>query len=140
MSETKRRDITLGEMQDECKKRSGLCSDGMPTQCQYSKICDSMLKRIETENGDYAHNEWRSPIDWNLTDPSRFTEAQMALLNGFMAIGAVSVQEVSGWFAAINKDGNQINLARALNLCGESIDLAELLGKENKNDDRKATD
>lgn len=138
MSDKKRRDITLGEMQDECKKRSGLCSDGMPTQCQYSKICDSMLKRIETENGDYAHNEWRSPIDWNLTDPPRFNEAQMALLSGMYAAGIKYLN------VAIRTDGK----VDALNARKESVmrfekeligitdgtprtlDLAELLGKD----------
>ena len=112
MSDKKRRDITLGEMQDECKKYWNNGNLGSCGKCQYMSIC--------------CHYEDYAPAKLNLTDPPRFTEAQMALLKGFMAIGAVSVQEVSGWFAVLDKDGKQINIARALSLCGETIDLTEV--------------
>lgn len=121
MSEKKRRDITLGEMQDECKKhRHGECNNCTKCDPVIKKICDDL--------------DLKSPYGLDLSDPPRFNEAQMALLNGFMAIGAVSVQEVSGWFAALDKDGKQINIARTLNLCGETLGLAELLGKDGADD------
>ena len=114
MSNKPRRDITLGEMQDECKKRDGACC-GMDSweSCKFFKVCPFQMQS-------------RKALGWDLSNPPRFNEAQMALLKGFMAIGAVSVQEVSGWFAALDKDGKQINLARALRICGETIDLTEV--------------
>ena len=105
-----RRDITLGEMQDECR-RHGDCG-----KCDVKTLCVHYLEKPYTS------------ID--LTDPPRFTEAQMALLRGFRGIGAKSVQESSGWFCALDKNGMQINIARSLNLCGETLDLAELLEKD----------
>lgn len=40
MSDKKRRDITLGEMQDECKKRE-LCT--APDICKYFDVCGYQL-------------------------------------------------------------------------------------------------
>lgn len=102
-----RRDITLGEMQDECKTRIKCC-----TGCPYKEVCGEIPKLLD------------------LTDPPRFNEQQMALLKGFYAIGAVSVQEINGFFAAVDKDGKVIRIARELGVSGETLDLAELLGKE----------
>ena len=119
MSDKKRRDITLGEMQDECSFRGHNCETIGGEPCKHYAICNQIRTKSCTP-----------PEDWDLSDPPRFTEAQMALLKGFAAIGAVSVQEVSGWFSALDKDGKQINIARALNLCGGTIDLAELIGKD----------
>ena len=111
-----RRDITLGEMQDECKKYWNNGNLGSCGKCQYMEVC--------------CHYEAYAPARLNLADPPRFNEAQMALLRGFREIGAKSVQESSGWFCALDKNGMQINIARSLNLCGETLDLAELLGKD----------
>ena len=69
-----RRDITLGEMQDECKKYWNNGDFGYCGKCNYMDVC--------------CHYERYCPAQLNLTDPPRFTEAQMELLRGAIAIGA----------------------------------------------------
>ena len=54
-----RRDITLGEMQDECKRKK-TCQE-----CDYKEVCPARSGNEEM------------PGLWNLTDPPRFNEAQM---------------------------------------------------------------
>jgi len=114
-----RRDITLGEMQDECKRVKGLCVDG----CEFVDVCPNRCD-VETR-----------PSKWELSDPPRFNEAQMAFLRGCYGIGIVGIMrsgdgsrthfftkfETVGWL----KD-SEIPLE-----IGETLDLAELLGKEN---------
>lgn len=68
-----KRDITLGEMQDECKGHI-FCSE-----CKYVKVC--------TYDRQVSMNE----ID--LTDPPRFNEAQKAFLRGWLALGAVEAHK-----------------------------------------------
>jgi len=116
MSDKKRRDITLGEMQDECKRVFGGCA----------------LCRVKNE---CIFNTTTQPCNLDLADPPRFTEAQMAFLRGCYGIGIVGIMrsgdgsrthfftkfETVGWL----KD-SEIPLE-----IGETLDLAELLGKEN---------
>ena len=67
MSDKKRRDITLGEMQDECLRVDRKCE-----KCNkdISAACDLMIN---------SEARFQEPCVWDLTDPPRFTEAQMDL-------------------------------------------------------------
>ena len=67
-----RRDITLGEMQDECKRVKGLCVDG----CKFIDVCPNRCD-VETR-----------PSKWDLSDPPRFNEAAKAIAGMWFAIGA----------------------------------------------------
>ena len=104
----KRRDITLGEMQDECLKH---------------KMCEGC-----------PHAEWcgaNSADGWDLTDPPRFTEAQMALLKGLYACGCVVLNQEDGATSAQDKHGEAMWFGKMLELKStETLDLAELLGKD----------
>ena len=132
MSDKKRRDITLGEMQDECKRRGGLCEGSNFGLCDYGAICKEMH-----HNGVAV--SWKSPLRWDLTDPPRFNEAQMAFWRGLHAIGIN--------FVMLADDGLLLRMAesRQADNCamiavlieiklglskGEELDLAELLGKD----------
>ena len=109
-----RRDITLGEMQDECKTRIKCC-----TGCPYKEVCGEIPKLLD------------------LTDPPRFTEAQMALLKALWAVGVLELDDDSEYDQVImytahgriggfrNKGGIELSLK-----AGETLDLAELFGKE----------
>lgn len=115
MSNKPRRDITLGEMQDECNRAKWLC-----TECDIKFVCPTNLHK--------------APTALDLTDPPRFTEAQMALLKVLYASGVVKIV-----FGATNDllrclDA-EFNMAAGLfwekiGLPREEIDLAELLGKD----------
>ena len=114
-----RRDITLGEMQDECKFHTH-CGG-----CKYCPICfQSGSKRI-------------APNDLDLSDPPRFNEAQMAFWRGWYAMGAKFVRRWKvGHITFLNEYGDTIGtIERHLDLAdvlevGETLDLAELLGKD----------
>ena len=115
MSDKKRRDITLGEMQDECNIKS--CNE-----CNFSDICMFYKTR---------------PIrDLSLTDPPRFNEAQMAALKESYDSGVLSMTRHDGMMCyqmrdftiAITDNG----IAEKLQI-GETLDLAELLGKDGTN-------
>jgi len=115
MSEKKRRDITLGEMQDECKK-SGCCA-----KCDYRFFCPNM-----TDD---------PPKDFDLTDPPRFNEDQMALLNGLWEIGARKLTTYNVFDSAyyiIDKDDHSIGtiLISIFGKAESPLDLAELLGRD----------
>ena len=43
-----KQDITLGEMQDECKRRGGLCDGSNFGHCDYGAICREMHHGGET--------------------------------------------------------------------------------------------
>ena len=115
-----RRDITLGEMQDECKKHWNNGNFGYCGKCQYMSAC--------------CHYERYCPAQLNLTDPPRFNEAQMAFLKGCYEIGIVGIMrsgdgsrthfftkyETIGWLK-----NSEIPLEK-----GETLDLSELLGKD----------
>ena len=123
MSNKPRRDITLGEMQDECKKYWNNGNLGSCGKCQYMSIC--------------CHYEDYAPAKLNLTDPPRFNEAQMAFWRGWYAMGAKFVRRWKvGHITFLNEYGDTIGtIERHLDLAdvlevGETLDLAELLGKD----------
>ena len=125
MSNKPRRDITLGEMQDECSFRGHNCETIGGDKCKFFELCATMQT---------IDKGCLTPIMWNLTDPPRFTEAQMALLKVLYASGVVKIV-----FGATNDllrclDA-EFNMAAGLfwekiGLPREEIDLAELLGKD----------
>ena len=117
-----RRDITLGEMQDECKRVEGNCGN---CNKAINEVCDKILgKPLDPQ----------TPIKWNLTDPPRFTEAQMAFLRGCYGIGIFGIMR-SGerarthFFTKFETVGFLDNAEIPLEP-GETLDLAELFGKE----------
>jgi len=112
-----RRDITLGEMQDECKKHVALfeCKD-----CPYESWCGAS-----------------SPDGWDLSDPPRFNEAQMALLNGYYAIGVRSIIETDSveFISLRGESGCVLGIVYRSFLPEDvqkelPLDLAELFGKD----------
>ena len=120
MSETKRRDITLGEMQDECKKRDGMCC-GIESWdvCAFYNVCPFQMQSSKA-------------LAWDLSDPPRFNEAQMALLKALRGLGFVSIENIgSGGFKTTSEDGKTGLFMALLGInYGETLDLAELLGKD----------
>ena len=126
-----RRDITLGEMQDECKFRGDNCETVGGDRCKFFEVCATMQT---IEKGCLT------PIMWNLTDPPRFTEAQMAFWRGWYGIGATRA-----WRSDANNSRQCVHVHDAEDKylgylqieydalpirCGETLDLAELLGKD----------
>lgn len=123
-----KRDITLGEMQDECIKRMHTCAPDVDgnNECRYFDTCKQMLARCCIP-----------PENWNLTDPPRFTDAQMALLKALYDVGVLELVEDCEYEQVIiytcngrvggfkNKCGIELPLR-----LGETLDLAELFGKE----------
>ena len=117
-----KREITLGEMKDECDL---LYSNKTPcTECTYKDVCSFH------QCGGMCH------ID--LTDPPRFTEAQMALLRALWDMGARTVRSGYTTDVCARADdergkllfawvGKSVGLTLQL---GETLDLAELFGKE----------
>ena len=129
----KRRDITLGEMQDECYKRLSVCAPAVEGSngCMYFEVCKQMRTGVFLK---------KCPEDWDLSDPPRFTEAQMAFWRGWYAIGAKFVKRRFGTgcvdFSLTTKDfctsypsvlPNDIAIQLEE---GKAYDLAELLGKD----------
>ena len=121
-----RRDITLGEMQDECKRRDGSCFKDK-IWCPYNTVCPA----VEKTESDHK------PCDIDLTDPPRFNEAQMAFWRGWYAMGAKFVRRWKvGHITFLNEYGDTIGtIERHLDLADvlevdETLDLAELLGKD----------
>ena len=123
MSEKKRRDITLGEMQDECK---------LHTHCGGCKYCSTCFQSGE---------KLIAPNRIDLTDPPRFTEAQMAFWKAWYDIGARNVAwnwkelmySVQGVPDALTRQFGKITLVVGcdMGLSTETpLDLAELLGKD----------
>ena len=123
----KRRDITLGEMQDQCIKMHRHCErfENKP-ECPFKEVCEGLHGK------GYA----KTPLAWNLTDPPRFNEAQMALLKAFKGVGAERVRvTVYGdsirTFDLIDRFGNGMSFNAILGIVrDETLDLAELLGKD----------
>ena len=121
MSEKKRRDITLGEMQDECKKYWNNGNLGSCGKCQYMSIC--------------CHYEDYAPAKLNLTDPPRFTEAQMALLKALLDNGIKKISRndvITFDFTRNDVIGDGLFLGAVKLEVGETLDLAELLGKDSQ--------
>ena len=128
-----RRDITLGEMQDECSFRGHNCETIGGEPCKHYAICNQIRTKSCTP-----------PEDWDLSDPPRFTEAQMAFWKSLYDLGAREIVPIfneddscSGWQT---NDMNTISwscitipqeLSETIGLeLGETLDLAELLGKD----------
>jgi hypothetical protein len=124
MSDKKRRDITLGEMQDECSFRGHNCETVGGEPCEYYGICNQIRTKSCTP-----------PKDWDLSDPPRFTEAQMALLKGFYEIGIRTIERLGyAMWATQDASGNYVSIVNKLGLEeNETLDLSELLGKEGEN-------
>jgi hypothetical protein len=126
MSDKKRRDITLGEMQDECNKREGICCRIESWDaCEFYKVCPFQMQS-------------RKAIGWDLSDHPRFNDAQMALLKGFKGVGAERVRvTVYGdsirTFDLIDRFGNGMSFNAILGIVrDETLDLAELLDSASK--------
>ena len=124
---TKRRDITLGEMQDECKARNDNCDRG-GDKCKFFEMC-AIMQTID--------KGCLTPIMWNLTDPPRFNEAQMELLKAYYTIGVRSLIETGGEeFISLRGENGRVMGTVYRNLLPEDVqkdiplDLAELLGKD----------
>ena len=119
-----RRDITLGEMQDECKKYWNNGNLGSCGKCQYMEVC--------------CHYEAYAPAQLNLTDPPRFTEAQMDLLRGLYAAGVRATCYISDIKCIYLYDSEGGFPKGAVSIVGydngledrETLDLAELFGKD----------
>ena len=123
MSEKKRRDITLGEMQDECSFRGDNCETIGGDKCKFFELCATMQT---------IDKGCLTPIMWNLTDPPRFNEEQMALLKALYGLDFVSIKNLgSGAFKTTSKDGKTGMFMEQLGIGeNETLDLAELLGKD----------
>lgn len=129
MIEKKRRDITLGEMQDECRKRSAYCNKN-DSVCIYSELCS------EIKSSDTKH--------WNLADPPRFNEAQMAFWRGLYAIGIKRVRLTEDKKMIHLFDGKDAFAVSTMSATGietglsayETIDLGDVVKKEGANADK----
>ena len=126
-----RRDITLGEMQDECSFRGHNCETIGGDKCKFFGLCATMQT---------IDKGCLTPIMWNLADPPRFNEAQMAFWSGWSAVGARFVKRRFGTgcvdFSLTTKDfcvSNSCVLPNDIAIQleeGKVYDLAELLGKD----------
>ena len=126
MSDKKRRDITLGEMQDECKKYWNNGNLGSCGKCQYMEVC--------------CHYEAYAPAQLNLTDTPRFTEAQMAFFKPWLDIGArwasrdsddPFCHEITFYNELQQIIGYMVHTETANSMpMQQRLDLAELLGKD----------
>ena len=120
-----KRDITLGEMQDECKATSH--SDCINGVCPYYRFCAFRSARE------------MKPKDLDLTDPPRFSDGAMAFFRGWYAMGAELVKRYGdGHIAFMTVCGDRIgtidhhfDLVDIMEM-GETLDLAELLGEDGK--------
>ena len=115
-----RRDITLGEMQDECRRfESPLCGG---KACAYVDLCNQMKSGY-------------TPHAWDLSDPPRFTEAQMAFWRALYEMGVESVAQRGSHVAMFNRldilvgDFAWRGIETGIK-ADEKIDLSELLGKD----------
>ena len=113
-----RRDITLGEMQDECKKHWNNGNFDYCGKCQYMSAC--------------CHYKRYCPALLNLTDPPRFNEAQMALLKALYGIGVKKITRdgKASFHATRDEDAGDKFLGVIEMGENETLDLAELLGKD----------
>lgn len=121
--------ITLQEMQDECKKHGGMCA-----HCEQGikQMCDEVIKSPAYRS---------APIDWNLADPPRFSDEAMAFFKWWYDRGAKKAINVNSYeLGAItvfeDKNERQIGNAQEYSIIaevkknGNQIDLAELLEKD----------
>ena len=123
------RDITLGEMQDECKFRGDNCETVGGDRCKFFEVCATMQT---------IDKGCLTPIMWNLTDPPRFNEAQMAFFRAWYAMGFIRISVLtSGSLLIETLCGTDVMIHNCTPLrgklsikIGDAIDLAELLGKD----------
>lgn len=113
-------------MQDECKRINGTCAGlaFVTEDCKYKGVCPFQMQS-------------RRALAWDLTEPPRFTEPQMALLKALLAVGVLELDDDSEYDQVImytahgriggfrNKGGIELSLK-----AGETLDLAELFGKD----------
>lgn len=121
-----KRDITLGEMQDECKFRGRDCTTLGGGMCDYYDVCDQMRSKNKLP-----------PAEWDLNDPPRFSDEAMAFFRGWYAIGAkcasrdsddVFCHEITFYDEATNLIGYMVHTKTANEFKPQQrIDLAELL-------------
>ena len=128
MSDKKWRDIKLGDIQDECKRINGTCVGlaFVTEDCKYKGVCPFQMQS-------------RKALAWDLSDPPRFTEAQMAFWRELFNVGVKYVYNgVSGLFLSdcVDGDGNMgvIKKSEAVYWlkAADRIDLEQLLGKDGK--------
>jgi len=116
-----KREITLGELQDECKECHGICETACAIECGMYDICKEIGKR-------------EKPLRWDLTDPPRFTEAQMALLKALWNLGVKKVSRENNDQCFLgDAESWEMSLRDLLDLKYGTLDLAELFGKEARN-------
>ena len=120
-----KREITLGEMKDECIFRGDNCETIGGDRCKFFELCATMQT---------IDKGCLTPIMWNLTDPPRFTDAQMAFFRGCYGIGIVAIMRSGDGakmhlFTKFETIGFIKNAEIPLEI-GETLDLAELLGKD----------
>lgn len=118
-------DITLGEMQDECKRVDRKCE-----KCdrRISVVCGSMVN---------SNGYFETPKDWDFSDPPRFDERQTELLKAYYAIGVRSLVKTGGdEFVSLRGEKECVlgTIYRSM-LPSEiqkeiSLDLAEMFGGE----------
>ena len=114
-----RADITFREFKAGCKRNATNGSEVCRT-CEQKPICDQIVAME------------KAPAYWDLSDPPRFNEAQMALLKALYGLDFVSIKNLgSGAFKTTSKDGKTGMFMEQLGIGeNETLDLAELLGKE----------
>ena len=120
---SERAKIHLGDIQCECLKRSMDCEKG-GVVCDYRPICHAIKNEM--------------PLVWDLRDPPRFNEAQMAFWKpwyemGFirasvLASGALLIKALNAPDILIHKCA-QLRGKLSMKI-GDSLDLAELCGKD----------
>ena len=118
MIDKKRRDITLGEMQDECLKYCNGGNLGYCGKCKFMEVC--------------CHYEAYTPAQLDLSDLPRFNEAQMALLKALLGVGCNKIVKCYGGEYKCSNDAREVfnPLDRLLMQEADLLDLAELLGKD----------
>jgi len=84
-----------------------------------------------------------APNRWNLTDPPRFNDAQMAFFRWWYGIGARKAVNSNSYeygaitvFEDVNKrqigNAQEFSIIKAVKENGNELDLAELLGEDGK--------
>ena len=117
---SERAKIHLGDIQCECLKRSMDCEKG-GVVCDYRPICHAIKNEM--------------PLVWDLSDPPRFTEAQMAFWRALYKMGVESVAQRGSHVAMFNRldilvgDFAWRGIETGIK-ADEKLDLAELLGKD----------
>ena len=126
MSDKPKRNITFGEWQDECDRH---VAGAHKRDCA---SCDPRIRSVCQK-----HDDGYFPSALNLTDPPRFTEAQMALLKALYALGVAELEDdpVYDQIIMLTPNGriggfkNTVGISLPLH-SAETLDLAEMFGKD----------